>query len=412
MNFCLLILSLICVPLILEVSIFPFVPDTILDYRTAKLFLAILFSVVIFVTQGKNNLWIKILVGYFLLHHFLIPPLAFDSAQNNLIANLWQYKPLALIFIYYLLFTTVQKMEWTQARRETVLKVMLWVGFISACYVVLQFLNLDTQQNLAGVYKYQAPRLASDRLSGFQTHPNYAGIFVACCLPAAIYLRSWLKALFMTLAVCLTTSLFAIGALCLGVAFYIYQSKAKRYFPSGFGVQFLGVIAAFAVIFILSAKLPIDSGRFHVWTLMIQDFMQRPTFGYGLGSFQFLFSTQHQIAFTQAHNEFFQVCYETGIVGGLLCLKAVQDFLKNTFHLLTQENYLALSTSLLILLIGSFGLFVFQIEPTRLYAVVLAGILAHKEGITHAPKNETFVGRVDSTHFDYVSTTTDPRGFT
>lgn len=409
MNFCLLILSLILVPLILEVSVFPFVPDTILDYRLAKFFLASVFALAIFCTHTPKNLWIKILVGYLLIHHFLVPPLDFNSPSSNMIARLWQYKPLAVVFIYYLLFTTIQKMEWTLPRREMILKTMAWVGLISAGYVIVQFLGLDSQLDLAGVYKYQAPRLMSDRLSGFQTHPNYAGIFVACCLPAAIYSKAWIKTIVMTLAVCLTTSAFAIGAMTMGIVFYLSQTKARRYFPQFFLPALL--IACASILFLhLSVS---DSGRFHVWSLMFQDFKERPIFGYGFGSFPFLFQVRHAIGFTQAHNEFFQLVYETGLIGGLLCLKAVQDFMKNTFQLIAHENYLAFYTSLLILLIGSLGLFVFQIEPTRLYAVVLAGLLTHKEGITHAPKAQIF-NRCFHTDDGWSSSasTLDTRGFT
>ena len=395
-----IVVGVILIPICLEFGFYPIIPDTILDYRTTKDFLAVFFCLMTILgtfSRGVKirgvSVWINILVVYCCIHHFLVPQLEFPERASNIIVNLWQYKPIVYILIYYLFFLSVRSFCWHKQYVEIVLRVMMWVGLTSAIYLIMQRLGLDSAQHLSSASANpDAQFTTAGQMSSFLTHPNYAGAFIAMCLPTAIYFRRWLYGGLMFLAVIFSGSCFAITAMCFGLFiyswFYFYKKRT----------QIVGIVLILGMIFcwmclIGRLWIPSDSGRFLVWREMWEDVRARPIFGYGLGSFRLLFPLLHGSRFTEAHNEFFQLIYETGFVGGLIFLKCIVDFVKQCVLKVTQydsppEINLAMFSMLCIILLSSLGLFVWQIEPHRFYTVLIVGILTNLNSRKEREENE------------------------
>lgn len=329
--------------------------------------------------------WLKIFIAYLIVQPFLITPLQTNNLTDQLIISLWPYKPMFFVFVYYLFFQCLLKINWNHSKRLIVLKTFLWVGTISACYVIMQYSNLDDRQNLMGVYEFQAARDPSDRLAAFMTHPNYAGSFIALCLPAAMYFKDGFKIALMSFAVLLTSSAFSILSMVVGIFIFLVGSgtiawpRKPDHFIWICILGFLSLVGAWWAYQHYPHFLS-SNGRFNIWTMMIQDWKQSPIFGFGFGSFSILFQSVHGVIFAEAHNEWIQLLYETGVVGVFLFIMFVKEcFLKVMSKKIDKIN-IAFLSSFATIMTSSLGMFVWQIEPHRFYTVVLLAIMISKKG--------------------------------
>lgn len=387
MNFFILCLALILIPFCLKFNFFPVSPNEIVDYRSTKDFLGTLFCLAIFLTtsqikiDNKKNLWLKILIAYLLIHHWLVAKFEFDVPTDQMISNLWQYKPLAYVFIYVLLFWSVQAMTLCQSRLRIILQVMAWMGFLSAVYLIIQYFGFDPWQVQSNTHVATQTRGA--RMSSFYSHPNYAGSFIGWCIIPTLYLRKFLPALLMLVAVVLSKSVFALGATIFGLAIYLGLINSHR-FRIWFWALCGYAVYVTTLILILDHNFPEDSGRFNTWVTMIKDTAPQLIYGFGLGSFAILFQSVHGGVWREAHNEILQFFfYETGLVGLLIFGKCVVEFFKQAVDKLRQnQENVAFFSIFCMMAFGSMGLFLLQIDPHRFYIVMTLAILTNQsEGV-------------------------------
>jgi hypothetical protein len=291
---------------------------------------------------------------------------------SKVVADLWGYKPLSFILIYYLFFLTIQEVVTSALSKELIMKTLMWIGYISAGYVIFQALGMDPYQQINNI---QGSRLTtSNNLTSFMTHPNYSGSFIAICIPFAIYFKKYWKMVTMIVTVFLTKCCFAIGAMTAGILFYIWVKSKNSKYELAVNVFILcTLISGISICHIHHFN---DHGRTEVWFQMYEDLKSRPFFGYGLGSFPVLFPLWHHRNWYQAHNEVLQFCFETGYVGGFILLSAIFSFTKSAIEKHQNNDILlALTSSFIIILMSSIGLFVWQIEPHRYISVVIAGLI-------------------------------------
>lgn len=384
MTFFLLILSLILIPLCTQFSFLPILPDAIVDVKSCKLFLAIMFALIIAIIEinrrgiaRQNNKWPAILVAFVALHQFLVPHLAADDKKDQLLIDLLGYLPLVYVFIYYLFFLALQNICNTLKAQSLIAKTLAWVGFICAIYLILQFFGLDDRQILNN-----APNTSSTdgaRMFSFLGHPNFAGTFIALCVPFAIYQREYLKLMVMAISVGLSESLFPATALCIGLMFYLWHKTGES------GKTLMSILIIFIICILVpnfidgQVPFPSDSGRFPVWLAMWEDIKQAPLFGYGFGSFAVIFNTRHHfvVPFQSAHNEFWQFIYGCGFVGGMIYLSTANSILSSTIKRVNKsEILLAYTSSFAIILLCSLGQFVWQVEPTRYISIIIISIIS------------------------------------
>lgn len=378
MAFFFLSISLVAIPFCLGFGFFPFTPNMVVDYRVAKDLFAFSFAIFIFfwtiTSEGipkQKNHWPVLLLVYLVLHQYLVPKLDFDSQSDKLVCLLWSFRPLYYCFVYYLFYLACQQIFILEEYRRTTLKILMWVGFISAIYLICQFFKIDPYQHLNGATDTPGTKAAT--LTSFFTHPNYAASFIGLCLPFALLNKNYGKVLVMLAAICMAQSYVVITAMVLGLTFYLWH--VTRYKKTLVILTTLSVMVFIGLLYVTRHHTP-DHGRFNVWILMIQELHSSFIFGFGLGSFPILFELTHHLHFEQAHSEPLQFVYETGIVGGFLLLKGVWSHLKPVVFLIEKDEiYLAVTTSFVIILVCSLGQFIWQIEPHRYISVMLMGMI-------------------------------------
>ena len=232
MTLYLLLISLVLIPFTLELGLYPFLQNTIVDFKTTKEFLAILFAITIClnaVYRGDKlkcvNLGLLLLVGYIVCHPILSPVYTLELFNQNL-AGMWEYKPIAYACIYFGMFCVLSNLRLKREDFDTILKTFMWLGFITSLYVFIQYLGLDQFQSLdeSGL----ARNVTGATLTGTLTQPNYSGLFIAMMLPAAIYFRRWIKVLTMVVALLLIDSKMALFAFAIGSGYMLYRHSCRR----------------------------------------------------------------------------------------------------------------------------------------------------------------------------------------
>lgn len=385
LTFLFICISIVVISFVLQIGLFPFLADTVQDYRSTKEFLGItcvvgiiLWSIFVGHKIQCKNPGIVLLMGYILIHPFLTPPYTLELFHQN-VAGFWQFKPVLYSFIYFIFFCIVANMDLIEKNYDQIFKVLYWVGFISALYALLQWLHLDEFQHLASWgNSLWTPH---GNMTATFTHPNYSGAFLAMTIPLAIYLKKFWQAILMTIILILINGKMAIfGCIC-GIAYLIF-SKNKWWAL----VYSLLIVASGWFLISHHQSDWTDSGRFAMWKLIFHDITQPwiaekafPLFGHGLGSFGTIWTSVHKGTMHEAHNEPLQYAFETGLIGLGLVIFSIFWLIKkiNIFTLIDKQTVI-LFVCLVSILACSLGLFVWQIEPHRFISVLIFALLHNK----------------------------------
>jgi hypothetical protein len=135
-----------------------------------------------------------------------------------------------------------------------------------------------------------------------------------------------------------------------------------------------------------------DSGRFKVWSVIIKDVknpmnangqaIKRSLTGFGLGSFRYLFHNQHKDLtpgepFFEAHNEYLEVLYNTGIIGLGLFLMGIFFIIRQSFPLDRLNAHLL--ASFICVAVSAGGIFCLQNGAIVFYILTITGLLNKRE---------------------------------
>jgi O-antigen ligase len=108
--------------------------------------------------------------------------------------------------------------------------------------------------------------------------------------------------------------------------------------------------------------------------------------GYGLGSFEYMVGRNPEVAkrlhnesWREAHNEYFQIWFETGLIGLGIMLMGIFTLFKRFLRNI-QEDSIYLMSSFIVFLFISLTYFPMRISPLSLYGVIILGILTNKIG--------------------------------
>ena len=387
----LILLAALCIlPFILELNVFPFVRDTILDYRSTKEIVSILFATGIFLwalTGGHafkiKNLGILLFLGYMIMHPLVSPPFELQAFNQN-IAGFWEYKYMSYVLIYTGMFSVVSNMNWSRERIDTVLKIMMWTGTISSFYIFIQWFGLDQFQKLAGG---SAKNVTGATLTATFTQPNYSGLYIALMVPIAIYFKKPLAICSMIIAVLLINSKMALLTMIVGGSFILIRQYHK--IIVGYLLPLITIFIMFLItVFYYSHSSNdwSDNGRFGLWQVIfnacthpwISEINYFIT-GHGFGSYGYIFTSTYTWAMNQAHNEYLQLLFDSGIVGLSFLLFSIFWLIKriNPFTI-TDSQTIVLMAMFLAILVSAIGLFTWQIEPHRFISVVVFALLHNK----------------------------------
>lgn len=258
-----------------------------------------------------------------------------------------------------------------------ILRAMMWVGTAMSIYALLQ--RFGFEQFFTG------PNL----MCGTMGNPAVLAAFIAMIVPLALYLRARWQTGLMIVVVLLINSQVAYGALAVALLFlWGTHNRESRYFVIALGT--LLVVGLVVGYFISPSVRSWDHGRFAVWGQVVTDIRTPLTpggaahsfTGFGLGAFPYLFHAQHPSAglgemFLEAHNDYVEILYNTGIVGLELLLLALGTFVKSCFPLDRLNAHLL--ASFLCIAVCAGGLFVWQNGAIVFYSVVVTGILAGRQ---------------------------------
>jgi len=287
---------------------------------------------------------------------------------------------------------------------QAIAKVVSWVVIIVSVYSFIQALGLDeiyrcadpstgwvaqTPLTLDPIKKLSVGDM-SRRSVATMGNPSILAVFVSMCLPLCLYLRQKLGyiAFLSGLGVIgLTLSFTAILGLIAGLTVYLWFNHKK--------ILLWLLVLAIPITFYLSGSQKFEhklkhflnpTGRVEVhkeaWKLIVE----KPMFGFGLGSFEYLIGSNPHVlsrlnnqSWKELHDEYGQIWFTTGFIGLTLFLgfivSSVRQFLKN----ITDES-VALLASLTVFLVMSFGYFNFRVAPISFYGAVFTGLFLNVIG--------------------------------
>ncbi len=370
----LLISGLIIIPFYeLLVKLLPFAITTTGDTREAKSFLVLFFAVAcFFISQNLKHVskFIPILIAYiFFTHHLWYKmPLIMNDVT---IDGFYRWKPMLQILAFYGLFIAVAS---SQINVNRVMKFYMWSAFAMAVYVLFQTLGLDQFFTMIEAIYTNSIGDARRRV-GNLGQPTLVAPFIAAAIPSTIYFRKYWASVILAFSVLLTKSDVALAVMIAGFIFYLFHVNRKLMYA----------VIIFAEIVVLigfssNLKIPCFSGREMVWPETVQDIRTTPFVkddgkrfaftGVGLGTYPLTFHVkhEHQTKFLQAHNEYLEWLYSTGIVGLLLLSACIYEIFS------IRGNILLTSTFLMLALFAA-GTFIWQLGIYQFLTTIIVGLI-------------------------------------
>lgn len=276
--------------------------------------------------------------------HFIFSNFVWKRSKIAALAFFW----MGASAIYSFNFTPSRYLEFGKQIADLMqsINVRAYVALI-ACVIPMAVLNAYEMRSFKKTFYYLAMidvfyTLAqwgfSHPMTGFFNNPSMNACFVAVLYPLiafqaehtsvewepilkkpAGFIAVLSQVLLPIIMILLSGS--TIGVLTLGIvmATGFYFDGFKRIAIFCFGVAALG-------LFFKGGDFLSDSGRFEKWTAAIGYLDRDYLFGHGLGSY-FLYGPHIQsmtgiggAIFVWLHNDVLQIIFETGIVGGILCV--------------------------------------------------------------------------------------------
>jgi len=381
-----IILGLVAIPII-DILLYFFVPGwdagSLPDTRVIKEYSCFGTLLVLGCTalyQGRikriDNIWIYLLVAYLFFHIFRAPviPMFMQLYFKYRIGGFWMWKPMMYAFIAFMGFLGIASAQFKS--HDTIHKCIRAIGCIVSVYAVLQLFGLDQLyiSNVANPYQIYTP---SSNIGATFGHPTLMSSFLVLCFPFAFCNKKYFQSALIIIAILISQSSVAIGSLVVVLCIIGLRVKKIRWYLVGCLIS-----AAIMVGIFHNHKMVIDfgttNGRIACWTQIIKDvrspvFKEKPgkaaIFGRGIGSYQYLFTTEHKSPFDKAHNEYLEVLYNCGIVGLFLMAMALLKILSQMWKGGGPYLYAFIGICLC-----AGGTFVWQLVAHIYYTIVILGL--------------------------------------
>jgi hypothetical protein len=383
-------------------AVIPFIVIAGQDIRELQFALAIgiaLCCVLLAMRDGVgrvDNTPALLFMGYLYYATMLAPMPGVDLGGMS-IGKFWAWRPLFNITVVFLFINAVSHFKLDKVDIKKIVNIISWAGVAMAGFLFLQMLGLDQF-----FVRHEASMPHNQwNLAGTIGHPSFVGTWLAMVVPFTLSYKNKWKFIVTTSAVILTMSLVAIGSLAVGLWVYWAIKSHQRAITALkwaiFTVFAIGCIwwttdqikygdwdghdIAITVRTHLSS-----SGRIQHWKLAVQDInkplpgtnFKFPITGRGLGSFWYVFHTEHNNRFFQAHNEYLELAYNTGIAGLILFIWAIVTLLKPyRFGRLSRYERILVG-SFTVGLVSAGALFIWQLGPHVYYCAFIAGLLNNK----------------------------------
>ena len=384
------------------VTSFFFIPGV--DIRDIKMAMAMCFAFSLLAvelnTRGIGrfpNKWLPVLLIYLPISVILSPAPSIKLLGID-VSYFWSWETLLHIVIFSIMAMAISSHEFSQRDIELLLKNMTYCGAFLSAYMIMQYFKID--QFFKPIESFLP---GQGNVAGFIGNPTLTAPYVAMLIPIAIFLRKYVVSIVMVLAVFATQSQVAYIAMITSLIFFI-ATRGPRRFCLSIGIVFLSI----SLFLCGYAKYPSvrkfvePHERLEMWKQTAKDINSQiapevencyPLTGRGIGSYKFVFHTQHPGTdqnpnrFFQAHNDPLEFAYGTGLVGifllfmGILRTFTLNLNIREVLYMGSDEYRSALLASFLCICLCSLGTFVWQIGPLIFLTVILVGLLHNKQQV-------------------------------
>lgn len=338
--------------------------------------LCLIMALFCFLFKGfkrSANPWLPLFIAWSMVSTFFVPVFIFN---HNPVDALWNFRPLFCMMVFFLSVMAVADTNWSDKAINRVFKIIAYSGMLMAFLVILQgFFGIDPLFHVKSLDKdAMAP---SPNMAGTLGHPTFVGAFMVLCIGFAWHLRKWLAVAMMIVALVACKSAVPLCALgCVAALYWAYGSRTKTWIAMG-ALVLCGIVAwHFNIIH--------DSGRFLLWQTILSDMIANPhTFmtGFGIGSFQYIYPIMHPSIshdpWLQAHNEYLEVLWGTGIPGIFLMYKGLAWPMQKAWHNKDAQLRILFCAWIAICLCA-IGNFVWHLGVFCLYSAVIYGCMSNK----------------------------------
>ncbi len=356
------------------------VPEWI-DMRVTKEYIAVglamALTLIVWIKKKRiecPNIWAAVFVGFLFLNLSKTP----ISVTNTIIdvSRMGSFPGEFKVLAFFMFFCAMTTMDIGRRQIRVILKTIYLCGMAMAVYMVIQALRLDQiyrplPSSMIGAVKNPA-------VAGFFGQPTLAVPFLCLTAPIAVYFKEWIGLGLIAVAAVLTGSDFAI--ICLFLLLLLYSFRHR--------ILFVLTGALMLPCLFLLIKHPAQyfrfSGRLEVWAQILKDVFTGQInnvtahigmTGAGINNFGSVFTALHSSPWTTAHNEYLQVLWTCGVIGFVIFLMIHIDVLKVAWMTDWVPASMALSLSILMLLVCAMGTFVFQLGVYQVYVIALVGLL-------------------------------------
>ena len=201
------------------------------------------------------------------------------------------------------------------------------IALLNALYAWGQFFDFDP---IYHPYKNNTDNLTFTRkiVVGFMHNPNHLSALIGICLPCFFRRKWWvlipvvLSALFLkNWTVCHTRGGMLLAAFTLAYFLFFYLDSFKEI--DTFWLLLFFVILGMNIVYVLY-RWKGAQGRLVWWEKIVKNMSQAAWFkGYGLGNFKVLRPVGNRVL--EAHNEYFQILYESGMFSLLAVIGYIAD---------------------------------------------------------------------------------------
>ncbi len=327
-----------------------------------------------------------LLFVFFLLFSAWQAPKGIIVENGLVLANYWVWKSMFTILLFLGMYWTISGTVISNKNKRIILNTMVWCGFLIALHCIFQ--NWGYMQWFKIGTHHEALVTPQAGVVGMLGHPTMVGPFIGMLIPVAFYLRKWFFAIPMIIAVCLTHSWVAIGAIAASLLLLLFL-LSPRWAKIAMGSLLISIIACL-LIFTGANKVGTfieskSSGRIAEWSNVIKA-VKEPFgendkcysyTGFGPGSFQFIYLKMFpQSNFSYAHNEYLEVLFNYGIIGLILFLTAIVLFIMTIDFKLWINLFLF--SGVTCMFFAAAGNFIFQISPQNIFLITLLGLIKNK----------------------------------
>jgi O-antigen ligase len=333
------------------------------------------------INHGLKDNYIALFLLYVCLGFMWFFYSPFINANGKVMWNFWNFRPTINIILAILIIKLL--FEYAESMKDWIIvgKVISWLGGCFAIYSIFQYFGVDQVfgSKVKFLYENGFPS-GEQRMVTFFGNSFITSGFLAICSPMCLIFKGWRYKIFYVAiftALVLMDKTMALAAFAVALSLYLIMNRKF--------IKLLLLIASCAgfgiYCFLNKPEFFSMTGRFEVWNVIFEKFIQAPYFGYGLGYFEMLRLKSNGLDVFFAHNEYLQNLIDLGIIGSSIIFLFFIDLGRKAFHVegnILLTGYICGLVAVLVLSIGSFPL---RIAPLALIAIIyIAGILYQSKG--------------------------------